>query len=166
MIFRNLARVMNKDLGVKGLDEIRLKINELLTSGEKKRVKPSFNLVEYDVIEKTDEEYPLSLVTANVLQHSGSLSVMSKNLDSVVSDAYLQIIRNDAEKYGVEHGGFVKVESKRGQIYLKAVITDEVPEGAVFASVHFAHARINTLTYPSVNGGVPLVAVKIEGWKK
>ncbi|HXW68628.1 MAG TPA: molybdopterin-dependent oxidoreductase [Dissulfurispiraceae bacterium] len=166
MIFRNLARVMNKDLGVKGLDEIKLKIKELLTSGEKKRVKPSFNLVEYDVIEKTDEEYPLSLVTANVLQHSGSLSVLSKNLDSVVSDAYLQINMNDAEKYGVEHGGFVKVESKRGHIYLKAVITDEVPEGAVFASVHFAHARINTLTYPSVNGGVPLVAVKIEGWKK
>jgi NADH-quinone oxidoreductase subunit G len=164
MIFRNLARAMNRDLGVKSLDDIRSVIKGLLMDGEKKRVKPAFNPVEYEVMEKLNKEYPLYLVTANVLQHSGSLSVLSKNLDSVVPDAYLQVNRNDAEKYRIGQGEFVKVKSKRGDIYLKALITDEVPEGTVFAPVHFGHARINALTYPSVNGGVPLVAVNIEAY--
>ncbi len=88
--------------------------------------------------------------------------MLSKNLDSVVSDAYLQINIRDAKKHDIHNEAFVKVKSKRGEVYLKAMLSDEVPEGTVFAPLHFAHAKINTLTYPSVNGGLPLVAVKIE----
>jgi predicted molibdopterin-dependent oxidoreductase YjgC len=102
------------------------------------------------------------LVTANILQHSGALSVLSKNLDSVVPDAYLQINIKDAKKRNIHDDAFVKVKSKRGEVYLKAMLSDEVPEGTVFAPTHFEHAKINTLTYPSLNGGLPLVAVSIE----
>lgn len=161
-IFRNLARVMNKDLGLKDLAEIRASIADLVVTGNKDEFRPSFNAVSYEVMETVSDEYPIYLVTSNVLQHSGALSVLSRNLDSVVADAFLQINTNDAAKYKVVDEGFVKVTSKRGSMYLKAMISDEVPEGTVFAPVHFAHAKVNALTYPSLNGGLPLVSVKIE----
>jgi len=161
-VFRNLARVMNKDLGVKELMDIRASIADIVVAGEAKEVIPSFNPVSYEVMESVSKEYPMFLVTANILQHSGALSVLSKNLDSVVSDAYLQINTKDAKRHNIHDDAFVKVRSKRGEVYLKAMLSDEVPEGTVFAPTHFAHAKINTLTYPSLNGGLPLVAVKIE----
>jgi NADH-quinone oxidoreductase chain G len=161
-VFRNLARVMNKDLGLKGLMDIRALIADMVITGETREVHPSFNPVSYEVMESVSDEYPMFLVTANILQHSGALSVLSKNLDSVVSDAYLQINTKDAKKHNIHDDAFVKVRSKRGEVYLKAMLSEEVPEGTVFAPMHFAHAKVNTLTYPSLNGGLPLVAVKIE----
>ncbi|MEW6739115.1 MAG: NADH-quinone oxidoreductase subunit NuoG [Nitrospirota bacterium] len=161
-VFRNLARVMNKDLGLKGLMDIRALIADMVITGETREVHPSFNPVSYEVMESVSDEYPMFLVTANILQHSGALSVLSKNLDSVVSDAYLQINTKDAKKHNIHDDAFVKVRSKRGEVYLKAMLSEEVPEGTVFAPTHFAHAKVNTLTYPSLNGGLPLVAVKIE----
>lgn len=161
-IFRNLARLMNKDLGLKDLAEIRSSITDLVISGQKEEGTPAFNPVSYEVMEMVSDQYPMFLVTANVLQHSGALSVLSKNLDTVVADAYLQINSRDARKYRVNDEGFVKVVSKRGEVFLKAMISDEVPEGTVFAPIHFAHAKINTLTYPSANGGLPLVPVRVE----
>lgn len=162
MIFRNLARVMNKDLGIKDLAEIRASIADVVITGQKEEYSPSFNPVSYEIMETVSDEYPLYLVTANVLQHSGALSALSKNLDSVVTDAFLQINTKDAAKYHITDENFVKITSKRGSVYLKAVLSDEVPEGTVFAPVHFAHAKVNTLTYPALNGGLPLVGVKIE----
>jgi len=162
MIFRNLARLMNKDLGLKDLADIRASIADLVVAGQKEEFSPSFNPVSYEVMETVSDEYPLYFVTSNVLQHSGALSVLSRNLDSVMPDAFLQINTKDAEKYHITGENFVKITSKRGSVYLKAILSDEVPEGTVFAPVHFAHAKVNTLTYPALNGGLPLVSVRIE----
>ncbi|MFO0752436.1 MAG: molybdopterin-dependent oxidoreductase [Thermodesulfovibrionales bacterium] len=161
-IFRNLARLMNKDLGVKGLADIRGGLTDTVAYGERGEAQASFNPVAYEVMEQAGGEYPLLMVTSNVLQHSGALSVLSRNLDSVVADAYLQISTADAEKYRIQDEGYVKIASRRGEAYLKAMVSDEVPEGTVFAPTHFAHAKINALTHPATNGGLPLVAVKIE----
>jgi predicted molibdopterin-dependent oxidoreductase YjgC len=159
-IFRNLARVMNKDLGLKNLHEIRAEISSIQPPSLDFHA--SFNPVSFEIMEAVSDEYPILLVTANILQHSGALSVLSKNLDSVISDAYLQVNTLDAKKYNIHDEGFVKVISKKGEIYLKAMVSDEVPEGTVFAPFHFAHAKINTLTHLSANGDLPLVAVRIE----
>ncbi len=163
-IFRNLARIINKDAGLNNLTEIRTAIMDIVAEAESKTDAGTraFNPVSYEVMESVSNEYPLFLVTASILQHSGALSALSKNLDSVVADAYLQINTKDATKYSIKDEGFVKVTSKRGEAYLKAILSDEVPEGTVFAPVHFAHAKVNALTCPASNGAVPLVAVRIE----
>jgi predicted molibdopterin-dependent oxidoreductase YjgC len=162
MIFRNLGRLMGSDLGVGDLNDIRSEVKKAVESVSAGEIRLSFNPAAYIAGEPPSAEYPLNLVTANVMQHSGALSVLSKNLDTVVRDAYLQINTKDARKYGIEDESFVKVTSKRGEIYLKAMISEEVPEKTVFAPIHFAHAKVNSLTYPSVNGEVPLVRVRIE----
>ncbi|MCL5423353.1 MAG: molybdopterin-dependent oxidoreductase [Nitrospirae bacterium] len=161
-IFRNLARMMNRDLGEKDLPEIREAIMDLVAAGPAGEEVRSFTPVEHKVSEKADGEYPLLLITSDLLQHSGALSVLSKNLGSVVSDAYLQINPADAKKYRIHDEGYVKVISRRGEVYLKAMISDEMPEGAVFAPAHFPHANVNALTHPPLNGESPVDAIKIE----
>lgn len=161
-IFRNLARIMNKDLGLKDLSEIRASIMDVVLATPAHEGAPSFTAVSNEVAEKPDSEFPMFLITSNLLQHSGSLSILSKNLDSVVCDAYLQINPNDAKKYDIHDESFVKVLSRRGEVYLKAMISDEMPEGTVFAPVHFPHANVNALTHPSLNGEAPTDAVRIE----
>ena len=161
-IFRNLARIMNKDLGEQDLPEIREAIMDIVAAGPAGQEIRSFVPAEFKVSEKPDEEYPMLLITSNLLQHSGALSVLSKNLGSVVSDAYLQINPADAKKYRIHDEGYVKVTSRRGQVYLKAMVSDEMLEGVVFVPTHFPHANVNALTHPSLNGEAPLDAVKIE----
>jgi NADH-quinone oxidoreductase chain G len=161
-IFRNLARAMNADLGVQELAEIRGAVTDLVYTAYAKDVKPAFNSAAYETVDVPSADYPMLLITSNVLQHSGALSALSKNLDSVVPDAYLQINPSDAKKLNIHDDNFVKMRSKNGEIYLKAMVTEEVPEGAVFAPLHFAHARINALTFPAQNGKVPLVPVSVE----
>lgn len=161
-IFRNLARIMNRELGEKDLPKIREAIMDLVAAGPAGEEIRSFSPVGYKVSEKPDEEYPMLLITSNLLQHSGALSVLSKNLGSVVSDAYLQISPEDAKKYRIHDEGYVKVTSRRGEVYLKVIVSDEMPEGAAFVPTHFPHANVNALTHLPMNGEAPLDAVKIE----
>src|SRR5208337_1120241 len=50
MIFRNLARLMNKDLGIKDLADIRAAIADLVVTGKDEEFSPSFNPVSYEVM--------------------------------------------------------------------------------------------------------------------
>jgi len=162
-IFRNLARAMLKDMGTGDLQQLRTEISENVDlSFDTSKFNVSFVPSEYAPGEATDAEYPLQMVTGILMQHSGSLTTISKSLESVVSDAYLQINPADAKRYGVAHEGYVSVRSRRGEAFLKAKVTDEVPEGMLFVPAHFPHARVNSLTYPAANGDSPVVAVKVE----
>ncbi|UCG77373.1 MAG: NADH-quinone oxidoreductase subunit NuoG [Nitrospirota bacterium] len=159
-IMRNLARVMQADLGAADLRSIQ---NEIAEIGVEEGVKKwKFNPVKQEFGENVDTSYPIMLVTGNVMQHSGELSVMSKSLSHVLSDAFIQINPADAEKSKIHDGAFVKITSSRGEVFIKARVSDEVPEGMLFVPVHFPHARVNSLTYVSANGSNSLTAVKVE----
>ncbi|MHA2059778.1 MAG: molybdopterin dinucleotide binding domain-containing protein, partial [Candidatus Ranarchaeia archaeon] len=45
----------------------------------------------------------------------------------------------------------VKVSSRRGNIKIKAFVTDIVDDGAVFIPFHFAEAAANVLTNPALD---------------
>lgn len=162
-IFRNLSRMMQKDTGLGDFDQIK--------SEAAKKVKFDFNIanpvLSFNPVlqtsgEQTDSEYPVSMATGILMQHSGSLTTISKSLGSVVADAYAQVNNKDAERLKIEDEHYVKVTSRRGEAFLKARVTDEVPEGMIFVPAHFPHARVNSLTMPPSNGSVNTSAVKIE----
>jgi NADH-quinone oxidoreductase subunit G len=162
-IFRNLARAMQKDLGTKEFEDLKVEINQNIGFDfDTSKQSPSFNPVVFADGEAPDGQYPLYMVTGNLMQHSGSLTTLSKSLGSVVSDAYLQINDEDAEKFGIRGEGFVRVSSRRGEVYLKARVTDEVPSGMLFVPAHFPHARVNALTYVPSDGESPVVAARVE----
>ncbi|GBD99702.1 putative formate dehydrogenase [bacterium BMS3Abin07] len=159
-IFRNLSRVMQADMGTSDLNSIQNEILRIETDEGNKKWK--FHPVKQAFGEVPDDKYPISLITGNVMQHSGELSVMSKSLSHVLSDAFIQINPADAEKSSIHDGGFVKITSQRGEVFIKARVSEEVPEGMLFVPVHFPHARVNSLTYISTNGSNSITAVKIE----
>jgi NADH-quinone oxidoreductase chain G len=163
-IFRNLARFMQKDTGLGTLESLREEIDRKVKfSYDAGEATPKFNPVEYKAsTEEPDGEYPLRMVVGNLMQHSGSLTTLSKSLESVVSDAFMQMNKQDANGLGIGDEGYVKIISRRGDAILKAKVTDEVPEGMLYVPAHFPHARVHALTYPPTNGEVSLVAVKVE----
>ena len=173
-VFRNLARIMNEDMpisysyhmGMMEYEQVRAAIRDMISPMLTKCgvciSLPAFHPVIHELSETTDSDYPLLFVTENLFQHSGALSILSKNLGSMISDAFLQINPADASKYKVVDDAFVKVASRRGEVFLKAMLTAEVPEGTVFAPVHFPHARINTLTHLPSDGEAPTDVVKVE----
>jgi predicted molibdopterin-dependent oxidoreductase YjgC len=160
MILRNLALTMGEDVGAKNLAAVQEEIEGL--ASEESTGEKAFIPVEYKPGDKADEEYPFKLVIRDVIQHSGSMSTSSKSLDLVVSEALLEINWRDAKERGIADESHVKITSKQGEVFLKALVSDEVPEGTVFVPTHFPFAKINTLTHVSSNGEAPIVAVKVE----
>jgi NADH-quinone oxidoreductase chain G len=164
-ILRNISLSMGTDISTRNIEsiaeEIKLSVREEQTASDKRVFTP----VSYTPGEAPDSEYPLSLVTRDVLQHSGSMSTRSKALNLVVSEPFLEISEEDAKKFGVADNSHVKVSSRRGAVYLKAKVSDAVRNGTVFASVHFPHGRVNALTYYTEKGFAGADAVKIESAK-
>ncbi|MEF9438140.1 MAG: molybdopterin-dependent oxidoreductase, partial [Candidatus Mariimomonas ferrooxydans] len=164
-IVKNLAFSMGKDIGVSSIGDITEEIKKASPGKVPVSDRRVFNPVHYSKSEEPDTEYPLSLVIRDILQHSGSMSTRSKSLDLVVSEAILEISEKDAKKYGIPDDSYVKLISRRGNVYIKANISEDVPESTVFAPVHFPHAGISNLTYPSSDGTSSLNAVRIEAAK-
>ncbi|MEW5767683.1 MAG: formate dehydrogenase subunit alpha [bacterium] len=129
-----------------------------------------FSAIEFkEPAELPDEEYPFILTTGRMLYHyhTGSMSRRSKGLDEIVPEGYIEINPADAANLSIEDGQFVKVSSRRGQIDVKAMVTDIPPQGAVFMPFHFAEAAANVLTNPVLDpvAKIPelkVCAVKIE----
>ncbi len=161
-ILRNLGRLMHADMDARSFSQLSASaLMNIMQNQEPVRL--AMVPVEQEMRESADGGHPLLLATGNLMQHSGSLTTISNNLDSAAPDAYLQINPADAEARGVYNESYVKVSGRNGEtIYLKARVTEEVPQGMVFTTAHFAHARVNLLTQPSRNGEAPTVAVKVE----
>lgn len=161
LILRNLSLSMGKEISVRSVADITTEINSKQSEADIPETRV-FRPVAHVPGEEPDAEYPMTLVTRDVLQHSGSMSTRSKCLDLVVSEALVEIGEEDAVRLKITNGSHVKVSSRRGSVFLKAKISDNVPAGRVFIPLHFPHGKVNALTYPSWNGTAGTDAVKIE----
>ncbi|MCI0469584.1 MAG: NADH-quinone oxidoreductase subunit NuoG [Nitrospirae bacterium] len=161
-ILQNLSLSMGADIGIRSIEDISVEIRNTIREEQKVSDRRIFNPVLYTRGEEPDTEYPLSLVTRDILQHSGTMTTRSKALDLVVSEPFLEINDEDAKKLGIPDNSHVKVSSRRGAVYLKAKVSDVIPSGTVFTSVHFPHGRVNALTNLSEDGAAASAAVKVE----
>ena len=161
-ILRNLSLSMGTDIGIRSMEDISVEIRNTIREEQNVSDRRVFNPVLYTRGEEPDTEYPLSLVTRDILQHSGTMTTRSKALDLVVSEPFLEINDEDARKFVIPDNSHVKVSSRKGVVYLKAKVSDVIPSGTVFTSVHFPHGRVNALTNLSENGAAAPAAVKVE----
>jgi formate dehydrogenase alpha subunit len=97
--------------------------------------------------ELPDSEFPFILSTGRVLYHwhGGTLTRRSR-LDLIYPEPTVEINPLDAADLGILDQGRVRVRSRRGQIEVKAIVTDRSPQGVVFIPFHFAEAAANELT--------------------
>ncbi|MBF0343409.1 MAG: molybdopterin-dependent oxidoreductase [Nitrospirae bacterium] len=157
-IFRNLYRVMHTPIKIESLKDLQEEIAAIDVHPGKQKwnyIPKPFKLIR-------DPKYPLSMVTGNLMQHSGALSVMSKSLTHVFSVAFIQISEADAINYKLEDGARVFIHSADGTATTSVRITDELPQGMLFAPIHFKHGRVNELSYANKDGSMAPVNVYIE----
>lgn len=134
------------------------------------RGKATFTSVTYKPSkEPTDKEYPFVLTTGRQLfhYHTGSMTRKVKGLNEVASEAYVEINPADASRLEIESGDRLKVSSRRGNIVIKAVVSDRPSEGVVFIPFHYKEAAANVLTNPALDPvckipELKVCAVKIE----
>jgi len=98
--------------------------------------------------EVPDEEFSLVLTTARLEEHynTGTMSTRSPTLRRRTPENFVDIHPADAEQRGIEDGDYVRLRSRRGEIVLEANVTEDIAEGAIWTTPHFADARANTLT--------------------
>lgn len=98
--------------------------------------------------ETPDTDYPFILLTGRDSHHAhtGTMTRRSKTLSSIVPEAYVEINPLDAGAADVKDGEEVKLTSRRGEIHLKAYITNRVHKGVLFMPFHFSEAPANALT--------------------
>jgi len=102
-----------------------------------------------------DEEYPFWLSTGRVLEHwhTGSMTRRVKQLHQAVPEAYVELNPVDAQRLEVGSGDRVRLTSRRGEMFLKAVVDGRgrPPLGSVFVPFFDEGRLINRLTLDAMD---------------
>jgi formate dehydrogenase alpha subunit len=122
----------------------------ILHAGAFARGKGLFHVVDHlPPHESPDGEYPLLLTTGRVLYHwhGGELSRRSPVLLAEYPEPFIEISPEDAESLRLADHSVVRVVSRRGDMVVRAAVTDRVAAGVVFGNFHFpGDANVNNLT--------------------
>jgi formate dehydrogenase alpha subunit len=99
-------------------------------------------------MELPDEEYDFTLTTGRMYYHyhTGTMTRRTTALHREVPEPYVEINPFDADTLGIRDGEMVHVSSRRGEISLKAKVSDIVPAKVAFIPFHFCEAAANVLT--------------------
>jgi len=119
--------------------------------------------------EMPDADYPLILSTGRSLYHfhTGTMTRKVAGLNVIEPEAAVEINPEDASRLGISQGDKVKISSRRGEVIVKAKVTDSFAPGVVFMTFHFAESAANILTNPKLDpvSKIPelkVAAVKVE----
>lgn len=100
--------------------------------------------------EVPDEQYPLWLCTGRVLEHwhTGTMTMRVPQLHRAMPQAYVEVHPEDAARLGIGNGSQVIVESRRGQITLRAWIHGRgaPPKGSIFIPFFDERLLVNQVT--------------------
>lgn len=99
--------------------------------------------------EETDDEYPVILTTGRVVMHylSGTQTRRLGGLVDLCPDPFVEIHPSLAEKHGISDESWMTVESRRGEVTLKAKVVTTIRPDTVFIPYHWAGKRAaNNLT--------------------
>jgi predicted molibdopterin-dependent oxidoreductase YjgC len=96
--------------------------------------------------EITDAEYPLMLMTGRRLYHYHATMTRKVDiLNTLMSEEELKINPADASELGIKPGDMARVKSRQGEVKVRAVVTEAVPEGVVHMAFHFFETPTNEL---------------------
>ena len=119
--------------------------------------------------EMPDDDYPLILSTGRSLYHfhTGTMTRKVAGLNAIEPEAAVLINPEDASRLDINQGDEVKIISRRGEVVVKAEVTDSFAPGVVFMTFHFAESAANILTNPKLDpvSKIPelkVAAVRVE----
>ncbi|MFO1077628.1 MAG: nitrate reductase [Planctomycetota bacterium] len=84
--------------------------------------------------EPVDAEYPFSLSTGRVLEHwhTGTMTMRAEELRRAYPEAYCEVHPDDAQKLGVRTGSLLTIQSRRGEVRIKARVVPMPQPGTLF----------------------------------
>ncbi|GAB4580775.1 MAG: formate dehydrogenase subunit alpha [Anaerolineales bacterium] len=145
----------------------------ILHIGQFARGKGKFHACEHlDAKELPDEEYPYYLNTGRVLYHwhGAEMTRRAEGLLEVYPEALVEISPEDAVKIGINgkdpsttlRAGRVRVTSRRGEMIARAIVTERVSAGMIFANFHFPGAQnANNLTIAALDPTAKIPEFKV-----
>ncbi|MGZ6738859.1 MAG: molybdopterin oxidoreductase family protein [Nocardioides sp.] len=97
--------------------------------------------------EEPSEDYPLRYTTGRTVYqfHTRTKTGRGRPLHRAAPDAWVELSPTDAQPLGIAEGDWVRVESPRGALEVRARIGQVMP-GAVFAPFHYGHWDPDELT--------------------
>jgi formate dehydrogenase major subunit len=120
--------------------------------------------------EVPDAEFPLVLTTGRLLEHwhTGAMTRRSGLLDRLEPEGLAALNPAEIRRLGLEPGGLIEVETRRGTIRARLRADRDVAEGMVFVPFAFAEAAANRLTNPALDpfGKIPefkFAAARVRG---
>jgi formate dehydrogenase (NADP+) alpha subunit len=123
--------------------------------------------------EVPDENFPMVLITGRVREHynNGSQTRHAKGIVDLVPEELVEISPEDALALDIHHRDWVKVSSVRGEIKVRAKVTDRSQAGNLFMTFHHQNTLTNILTsgHRCRIAGTPeykSCAVKVEPWRE
>ena len=122
--------------------------------------KAQFHAARYvPVVEKIDARYPLRLTTGRLRDHWHGMSRTGTvaRLFGHVPEPRLGVNTSDLERRGLKAGELVKIESKRGALFVQVEADASLRSGQVYLPMHWGKrflggehsAGVNTLTVPA-----------------
>jgi formate dehydrogenase major subunit len=119
--------------------------------------------------EMPDPEYPFIFTTGRQLEHwhTGSMTRRASVLDALEPDPVANVHPDDLAELGVEPGGVITIESRRGTVTAYARADRGMQRGVVFMAFIYNEAAANLLTNDAIDpfGKIPefkFCAVKVH----
>jgi len=120
-----------------------------------------------------DDQFPYVLITGRIREHynNGSMTRRSKGIAEIVSQEMVEIHPQDAEALQIINGDWMKVASRRGEVKVRAKVSDRSRVGSVFMTFHHQKVLTNILTsgHRDPITGTPeykACAVRLEAWRE
>jgi formate dehydrogenase alpha subunit len=110
-----------------------------------------------------DEKFPFYLSTGRILFHynCGSMSGRTTRLAREFSENFVMINPEDARRFGIEEHEEAVVSTRRGEITVRAKITDETAPGLLWMPINFYKSRTNVLTNDAMDEKSGVSEVKV-----
>ena len=88
----------------------------------------------------TDERFPLRLNTGRVRDHWHTMTRtgLSPRLSAHLAEPMVSVHPADAARHGLVEGGFARIETRQGRATLKVATDARIPEGSLFAPIHWS----------------------------
>ncbi len=97
--------------------------------------------------ERTSRKFPLILTTGRILSQYNVGAQTRRTANEIWHEEdLLEIHPADAEARGVQDGGWVAVKSRKGEITLRAHVTERVAPGVVYTTFHHPETGANVVT--------------------
>ncbi|MGQ3215460.1 MAG: nitrate reductase [Shinella sp.] len=120
--------------------------------------KARFIAIEPVACDRTDTAYPFTLNTGRIRDqwHTMTRTGKSARLSTHIAEPFAELHPRDAVEIGVGNAGLVEIESPRGKVVVRALITERQARGSIFVPMHWndqfsAQARIDVVVVPIVD---------------